>query len=512
MSGRLVATIALVALAACERGGESLAPIYDTVAVETRDIEVTVEAAGVIEPEATVELKSKASGEILAVHAETGDVVEAGTLLVEIEKRTHRNRLAEAEAALVAAQARRKIAETAMRRAERLFENGTLTQTDYEQTQLEFANAESLVVSSQVAVENARISLDETDVRAPITGTIIEKSVEPGMVIASPTQAASGGTVLMKMADLTAVRVRTLVDETDIGKIQPGMPARVTVAAYPNQPFAGEVLKIEPQAIVEQNVTMFAVLIRLQNPSGLLKPGMNAEVEIEIASRRGVPAVPAAALRAEEDIPLTAEMLKLDESALRAQLDASGAAPPGPGNVLTLNGRRIELPDGVDAERVRAILAKRRSGGELADDERALLRRVFESAGFAGGSGGFGGAWAGGAPFAGNGARAAGLGPDGARSVTEYQFEGNYWVVARRGGKPVPVRVKTGLTDLEWTEVVAGLEPGDEVLLLPSSSLYEQQARLREFISQRFGGSPFQQPQGGPPPGVIRFQGGPPGR
>ena len=103
-------------------------------------------------------------------------------------------------------------------------------------------------MSTQVAVENARITLEDTDVRAPITGTIIEKTVEPGTVIASTTQNVSGGTTLMKMADLTTVQVRTRVDETDIGKIQPGMRTRVTVAAYPNQPFDGEVLKIEPQA------------------------------------------------------------------------------------------------------------------------------------------------------------------------------------------------------------------------------------------------------------------------
>ena len=72
--------------------------------------------------------------------------------------------------------------------------------------------------------------------RAPITGTIILKNVEPGTVISSPTQDVSGGTILMLMADLTSVQVRTLVDETDIGKIRPGMTTRVTVAAYPNQP------------------------------------------------------------------------------------------------------------------------------------------------------------------------------------------------------------------------------------------------------------------------------------
>src|SRR5690606_22054075 len=165
------------------------------------------------------------------------------------------------------------------------------------QTQLEAANAQAQVVSAEVAVENARIAMDDTSVRAPITGTIIERQVEPGTVISSPTQAVSDGTILMKMADLNAVPVRTLVDETDIGKIQPGMKTQGTVAAYPNQPFEGEVLKIEPQAIVEQNVTMFAVRIQLDNRGGLLKPGMNAEVRIQIGKREGVTAVPTAALR-----------------------------------------------------------------------------------------------------------------------------------------------------------------------------------------------------------------------
>ena len=106
-----------LALSACERPAESIAPIYDSAVVETGDIEISVEASGVVEPEKTVEVKSKASGEILAVHAETGDRVEAGTLLVEVDKRTPRNRLAEVEASLQAAKARRTIAETQMKRS-----------------------------------------------------------------------------------------------------------------------------------------------------------------------------------------------------------------------------------------------------------------------------------------------------------------------------------------------------------------------------------------------------------
>ena len=518
-----------LALLGCEADVESVAPLYDTAPVETRDIEVTVDAAGVIEPESTVEVKSKASGEVLAVHGDTGDVVQAGHLLVEIDKRTPRNRLAETEAALVAARARRQIAETQMQRAATLFKSKTLTQAEYEQTQLEFANAESQVVSTQVAVENARITLEDTSVRAPITGTIIEKAVEPGIVITSPTQAVSGGTVLMKMADLSSVQVRTRVDETDIGKIMPGMPTRVTVAAYPSQPFDGEVLKIEPQAIVEQNVTMFAVLITIANRAGLLKPGMNAEVQIKIASRVGVAAVPTTALRAESDIDITAAMLGVDAATLRSQLQpppSGGALAAAPSSgTLSLNGREIKLPEGVDPQQIGAIMAKRRSGGELTEEERTLMRRVMQQAGgfTAGGgpgagsggarTGGQGGRSGGGAPGGGGFAPPPGgavfIGPGGPaflfgggnsapaarpESVLDYQFGGDYWVVVLRGDQPVPVAVRAGLTDLEYSEIVSGLNADDRVLLLPSTSLYEQQERLQQFISERFGSTtPFSQ-------------------
>jgi HlyD family secretion protein len=517
---RSVSLLALaLGLIGCQPAPEVAAPeVYESAVVETRDIQVTVDAAGIIEAVSTVEVKSKASGEVLTVRAETGDLVEAGSLLVEIDKRTPRNRLSETEAALVAAQARRKIAETQMKRAESLYKSQTLTQADYEQTQLEFANSESQVVSARVAVENARITLDDTDVRAPITGTVIEKTVEPGIVITSPTQAVSGGTVLMKMADLTSVQVRTRVDETDIGKIQPGMPTRVTVAAYPNQPFDGEVLKVEPQAIVEQNVTMFAVLIKIANRGGLLKPGMNADVQIQIANRQGVPAVPTAALRAESDVPLTAAMLGRQEDQLRNAIWPDGRAENAAtgGNKLSLNGREIELPPGVDAAKVTALMQKRRTGAELTAEERTLMRTVFQQAGGGfgggGGGGGFGGGGFPGGGFPGGGPPGGGSsGNGGARPAsgprpTDYLFGGDYWVVAMRGDEVVPVAVKTGLTDLEYSEVVSGLEPGDTVLLLPSASLYEQQERLQDFINQRFGSStPFQQQQQqGPPRFLMR--------
>jgi|KBSMisStaDraftv2_1062788.scaffolds.fasta_scaffold04439_2 HlyD family secretion protein len=531
------AAVTFAVLFGCKQASTptSVAPLYDSAPVETRNIEVTVDASGAIEPETTVEVKSKASGEVLAVHAEIGDVVQKNTMLIEIDKRTPKNNVAQSEAALAAAKARLAIAKTQLDRANQLFKSQTLTQTDVEKADLEFANAQAQVVASQVTLENARITLEDCEVKAPVTGTILSKSVEPGTVIQSTTQAVSGGTTLMQMADLTNVQIRTRVDETDIGKVQPGMPTKVTVAAYPNQPFDGVVLKVEPQAVVEQNVTMFSVLIKIANREGLLKPGMNADVKIRIANRDSVAAVPTAALRAETDVPTSAKMLGIDEAQLRKQIwpDAKGVEQGGiTKNTVTLpNGREIPLPDGVDAVAVKALMEKRRGGQELSEAERELMRKVFQSAGFGGGQGG-GGFAAGGRPGGGGGGQAAGGGggraggggqpggfpgggfpgggfPGGGgfaggggnatgaapARASYYQFGGDYWVIVLRNAQPVPISVKTGLTDLEYSEIVSGLEPGDRVLLLPSSSLFDQQERLQQFISSRFSSTPFQQNQ-----------------
>ncbi len=316
-----------IGLGACSKPADEQ-PVYDTASVQQRTIEVSVSSSGVVEPLATVEVKSKASGEVLDLLVENGDFVEADTLMVRIDPRTVRNRLSQAEAELKAALSRREIAQTQMERAERLLRKGTFTEADVEQATLDLANAEAQVVTAQVSVENARIAVDDTDVRAPISGTVIQKPVEKGQVISSPTQDFAGGTLLMQMADLSAVQIRALVDETDIGKIRPGMGASVSVAAYPNQPFPGEVVKIEPQAVIEQNVTMFAVLIAIQNPEGLLLPGMNAEVEISIARSENVMTIPVMALRTARDIASTAAILGMAEEDLQAQLGQAGSSRP----------------------------------------------------------------------------------------------------------------------------------------------------------------------------------------
>lgn len=470
--------LALVLLAGCAEPEET-APIYEVAGVSRADISVSVGSAGVVEPLASVEVKSKASGEVLELHVETGDSVTAGDLLVRIDPRTVRNRLAQAEAELKAAQSRQSISESQMERAESLVAQGTFTEADYELAALELANAEAQVVSSRVEVENARIAVDDTEIRAPVSGTIIEKPVEKGQVISSPTQDVGGGTSLMRMADLGAVQVRALIDETDIGKVRTGMTATVTVAAYPNQPFNGEVQKIEPQAVVEQNVTMFAVIISIQNPDGLLLPGMNAEVDVSIAQSNDVMAIPVMALRTQRDLSTTAAILGISSDELHGQIARSRSGSEGGGSeaalpesppgveTVTMRGQTITLPPGVTAAQVEAISAKRRNGETMSAADRQIMRKVFEGNG-------------------GGGRQARNAGPQ-----TDYRFGGDFWVVTESAsGERQAVAVRTGITDLDKVEVVSGLAADDRVLILPSANLIETQERLQQFISRRVGGVP----------------------
>jgi len=308
-------------------GSQSPAPAasqYETATVERRPLVLVVEAAGVIEPVRTVEIKSKASGEILELGADTGDTVQAGALLARIDPRTPRNRMDQATAQWNAARARRTNARSQLERGSKLLENAWINPADYDKLVLDAATAESEVVTAKVAVENARIALDDTEVRAPAAGTILNKRVERGQVISSPTQDVGGGTLLMTMADLDHVRVRTRVDETDIGKLVPGMEARISVASFPGKRFAGTIEKIEPQATVEQNVTLFPVLISLPNEEHLLRPGMNVEARFDVARRDDVLTVPVTALRTERDIATTAGIIGLAEGAVRSRLAEAG--------------------------------------------------------------------------------------------------------------------------------------------------------------------------------------------
>lgn len=481
----LITCITLALAAGCQK--EVPPPLYEPVAVARRDIVVAAEAAGSVEPILVVDVKSKASGEIMDLRAETGDVVRQGELLVAVDPREPRNSVAQAEADLQVARSQLANAEAQKNRMDAMFRQQLVSEQEHEQASLAHANAVAQQVRAERTLQTARDQLDDTQVRAPITGTIISKSVERGQVITSATREVSGGTVLMRMADLSNVQVRTLVDETDIGKIQPGMRATVRVDAYPNQPFTGEVLKIEPQSVVTQNVTMFPVLIRIANADGRLRPGMNAQVELHIGQRPNVLAIPNAALRTQRDVNSAAQVLGLNVQEVQATLArADSAAPQQTTMGGTTNGGSRDRgaggsrPDSakapaaaptvtpgaapLDMDAVKAAFQKRMSGATLTPQETALLARAREQMQRSGGG-------------------ASGRRPQ----ASSFQFGGRYIVFVLRDGQPTPVRVQTGMTDMDYSEVVSGLTERDTVLLLPSASLVASQAEMRERF-QRMGG------------------------
>jgi len=398
--------IALLAgLSACAKAQP--APPYQKIPVEHRDIVVSATASGVIQPILTLSVKSKASGEILEEPVQTGDEVKQGQLLARIDPRIPQSNLTQAEANLGVAQAQLETATAQLKRSEALFQSQSITQAGLDSARLASATAQAAVATAQANLQTAKDAMQDTHVRAPINGTVLELDAVLGTVISSPTNDVGGGTVILKMANLDTVQVSALVDETDVGKVQSALPVTISVDAFPRRTFDGTVLKIEPQAQVTQNVTMFPVEVNIPNPEHVLKPGMNTEVEIHIGQRQGVLAVPNAALRTPKDVASAASVLGLDTLAVARQLAAPADAP-------------------------RASADTFRDGGKL---HAAEVRRRGRP----------------GAPSP--------LPPaatDGPR----------YIVFALRGGKIVPVSIATGLTDQDYIEVTGGLAEKDTVLVL----------------------------------------------
>jgi hypothetical protein len=156
-----------------------------------------------------------------------------------------------------------------------------------------------------------------------------------------------------------------------------------------------------------------------------------------------------------------------------------GAREPGSqgargATMTTPDGRQVPLPEGVTEAEARALMQKRFGGGQLTAAESATLQKVMQAFRAGGGGRGFGGG--------GQGRRGA------AGGGTDFQFGGNYIVFVRKNGEPVPVYIRTGLTDLDYSEVVSGLTGQDSVLVLPSASLVQQQTEARNRMNQMTGG------------------------
>lgn len=443
-----------LAVAACATGEATEAEsILQTETVSRQTIVSSVEATGTIEPIRIIEVKSQAGGEVLDLPVELGDNVSQGTLLVRIDPRDVNNAFEQAQADLDVAVARNDVAKRQLERIQSLRDSDIVTQEELEAAILENANAAAALVRARTNLELAEDKLDDVTLRAPITGTIVERTVEQGQVVTG-TRDLTGGTVLMRMADLNEVQVRMLVDETDIGRLEQGLPAQITVEAYPDRTFRGTLLKIEPQAVVEQNVTMFAVLTRITNEENLLKPGMNADVEVVVGRQQDVLSLPNSGVKTQQEAGQLARALgiEVDLNALIREMEGEEAPAEAAADEPTYGGRTMsEIQSMSQGERMEWFQS-------LSGEERSQMMQMFRQ---------------GGGP--GRGGAQAASGEPRPAFVFQYGSDGMLGLKA----------VRIGLSDFDNTHIVEGLEEGEEVVAVPFSLI--QQAEFLERIRGRSG-------------------------
>jgi len=283
-------------------------PIVTTLKVTRGDLVDAVGATGTLQAVTTVTVGTQVSGTISELHADFNSIVKKGQLLAKLDPALLETALETAKANLENAQAnldRQKVAlddaNQKLKRANELNARQLITQQDLETAQVnqkqadaQLKSTQSQIVQAQAAVDKAKVDLDHTVITAPIDGIIIKRSVDVGQTVAASMSAPE---LFIIAADLTKMQVNANIDESDVGRMRPGENVTFRVDAYPNDTFHGTVLQVRLNPTTVQNVVTYSTVINVPNVDYRLKPGMTANVNIEIARRSNVLRVPNAALR-----------------------------------------------------------------------------------------------------------------------------------------------------------------------------------------------------------------------
>jgi HlyD family secretion protein len=454
---------------------------YRLATIERGDITRSVSASGSLQALITVDVGSQISGQVTKVLVDFNDEVKAGQVMAILDPQTYQSRVAQGQADIVAGQA-------AVRQAQATLDNATadynrkktlVDQGWYAATTLDQATAAMKVARANVAASAARVTqsraalrsqqvdLGRTTIVAPIDGIVVDRKVEPGNTVAASLQAP----VLFTIAqDLSKVEVKISVDEADVGQLQEGQPVRFTVDAFPDDTYEGILTQVRKQPTTEQNVVSYTVIAEADNPQRRLLPGMTANADIIIDTKRNVIKAPAQALRWSPP----SENKGGARAAGPVGMGGPGFGGPGAGGGNRQGGRQ-----GGGAARVVEQLdldAKQQKAWEPIQAELRTRMQAARAAA-AGNPGGMREAMA--KPM--NEALAKLeplLRPDqktklAALRATMAQGRGGGRAAGMRGGtvyvlrdkKPVPIAVRVGATDGSYTEIVSrDLKPGDQVI------------------------------------------------
>ncbi len=280
---------------------------FRTARITSGDVVREVRATGHVEAVTTVQVGAEISGRLASVEADFNDHVRAGQVLARFDRAPLAAQLAQAKATLSAAEAAAAQADvdaqhalSNLARTELLHERNVAPDSDYESAfvaarmaQQRFLAAQAQVAAQQAAYALARTTISHTEIRSPIDGIVVTRSVDHGQTVASVFMTPVLFTVA---ADLSKMRVLAAVDEADIGETAAGQSANFTVNAYPDRIFTGTVTEVRNSPAVVQDVVTYQAVIEVANPDLALKPGMTATVRIRTASAANAARVPSAAL------------------------------------------------------------------------------------------------------------------------------------------------------------------------------------------------------------------------
>ena len=283
-------------------------PTVTAAAVTRGDIVDRVGATGTLQAVTTVQVGTQVSGTIQNLYADFNSIVRKGQVLARLDPSLFQTQIEQARANLIRAQAdldRLRVAlddaQTKLGRAKELSDRQLLPRNELDAADINVRSAEAQIRSAQAQVTQAQASLNQnqvnlahTVIEAPIDGLVISRNVDVGQTVAASMQAP---TLFVLAADLTKMQVIANLDESDVGRIRPGQHVSFRVDAYPAEDFTGSVAQVRLQPIVQQNVVTYATVIDVPNVDLKLKPGMTANVNIEIARKQNVLRVPNAALR-----------------------------------------------------------------------------------------------------------------------------------------------------------------------------------------------------------------------
>jgi HlyD family secretion protein len=329
-------------------------------AVERGDLAKSVVATGKIEPLAKVEVKSKASGIVQKIHADYGDRVKQGQVLVELDKEQLQAQVRAAEANLEAAQAalesskatyeRNKVdalgpdlpyLKTTMDRYRKLVADGLVAASTLDDAEKQYqlalnkqqsavrnvavsladvSRARAQVDQAQAALQQSAEDLRNATIVSPMDGIVLSRDVEVGDAVSSILVLGSQATLIMTLGDVSSVYVLGKVDQADIGKVYVGQPARISVESFKDKKFFGKVTKISPLGVEKDNVTTFEVRVSIQNFTGELKANMSANAEIIQEQKKGILMMPEAAVIYDKDRKTFAEVPDLNEKTGRRRV------------------------------------------------------------------------------------------------------------------------------------------------------------------------------------------------